>query len=84
MVSTVSLLQLQHEGIMSAASAQQQRLSGMFPDFADPMGEDLPTFMQWALACVRSRAFKVGAEAFAFLPFLDIANHRSKPNTDFR
>lgn len=56
----------------------------MFPDFAEPMCDDGPTFMQWALACVRSRAFKVGNDAFAFVPFLDIANHAEQPTADFR
>lgn len=31
--------------------------------------------MEWGFACVRSRAFRLGPEAFAFVPFLDMANH---------
>eukprot|EP00798_Chlamydomonas_sp_ICE-L_P009043 gene9043-16166_t len=49
--------QLQHEDICSAAVAQQARLEALFPDFAVPVAPGLPTWFQWAFACVRSRAF---------------------------
>jgi hypothetical protein len=40
--------------------------------------------MQWALACVRSRAFQLSPDCFAFVPFLDAANHAAQPNANFR
>lgn len=43
-----------------------------------------PTWLQWAFACVRSRAFKLADECFAFVPFLDVANHEEEPSCDFR
>ncbi len=63
----------------------QERLAGLFPGLATPMGNDSSTtFMQWGLACVRSRAFQLGKDRFAFVPFLDIANHSPAPNAAFR
>ena len=57
----------------------------MFPGLATPMGNDSPTtYMQWGLACVRSRAFQLGKDRFAFVPFLDMANHSPTPNAAFR
>lgn len=56
----------------------------MLPELMEPLGPGLPSWLQWAFACVRSRAFKVGPEAFALVPLLDIANHSAKPNADFR
>ena len=44
---------------------------------------DGPTWFQYAFACVRSRAFKIGEEAYAYLPILDTANHSPEPNADF-
>ena len=34
--------------------------------------EDGPGLLQWAYACVRSRAFFLGNDYFAFIPFLDM------------
>ena len=63
----------------------QDRLAGLFPGLATPMGNDSPTtYMQWGLACVRSRAFQLGKDRFAFVPFLDMANHSPTPNAAFR
>ena len=42
------------------------------------------TYMQWGLACVRSRAFQMAKDRFAFVPFLDICNHSTAPNAAFR
>jgi len=47
-------------------------------------GAGPPTYLQWGLACVRSRAFVVGKEAFGCVPFLDAANHAADPNADHR
>ena len=63
----------------------QERLKALFPGLATPMaGDNTPTYMQWGLACVRSRAFQLDKERFAMVPFLDIANHASEPNAAFR
>lgn len=43
-----------------------------------------PSWLQWGFACVRSRAFKLRDECFAFVPFLDLANHALDPSCDFR
>ena len=48
------------------------------------MGPEQPSFFEWAFACVRSRAFRLGEQRFAFVPFLDIANHSPSPNAGFR
>jgi hypothetical protein len=42
-----------------------------------------PTFLEWTLACVRSRSFKLNNDSFSFVPFLDIANHAVEPNCNF-
>lgn len=44
---------------------------------------DGPTWLEWAFACVRSRAFQLGPDCFAFVPFLDTANHAGEPNANF-
>ena len=64
----------------------QERLKALFPGLAVPMdGNNVtPTYMQWGLACVRSRAFQLNKERFAMVPFLDMANHASEPNAAFR
>ena len=43
-----------------------------------------PTEAEWGLACVRSRAFQLAESRFAYVPFLDLANHAAEPNADFR
>ncbi|EFJ46131.1 hypothetical protein VOLCADRAFT_121106 [Volvox carteri f. nagariensis] len=73
------LAELQHADIANAARAQQARLSSLFPMFMEPLAPDVPSWFQWAFACVRSRAFRVGPDAFAFVPFLDFANHADAP-----
>jgi len=45
---------------------------------------DGPTWFEWAFACVRSRAFQLSTECFAFVPFLDAANHAEQPNANFQ
>lgn len=44
---------------------------------------DHPSVLEWAFACIRSRAFRISADAHALVPFLDIANHADRPNADF-
>ena len=43
-----------------------------------------PSWLQWGFACVRSRAFELRKDCFAFVPFLDGANHAADPSCDFR
>ncbi|GLI68384.1 hypothetical protein VaNZ11_012712, partial [Volvox africanus] len=73
------LAQLQHTDIAQAATAQKARLTALFPELMEPLAPDVPGWLQWAFACVRSRAFRVGTDAFAFVPFLDFANHAEAP-----
>ena len=49
-----------------------------------PLPAGGPTWLEWAFGCVRSRAFRLGPESFAFVPFLDAANHAAEPSCDFR
>ena len=46
--------------------------------------EEGVSYFEWAFACVRSRAFQIHKDAFAFVPFLDAANHAGQPNADFQ
>jgi hypothetical protein len=67
------LAELRHEEMAAAARAQRERLHALFPGLSAPAGVEASTsWLQWAFACVRSRAFKVGAEAWATAPFLDM------------
>lgn len=95
MQEDTTLLELQHRAIIEAAVAQKQRLRQLFPGLAVSMLDDddaenssstrnkSPTFLEWTLACVRSRAFKLNNDSFSFIPFLDIANHAIEPNCNF-
>ncbi len=56
----------------------------MFPSLMEPHAEDCPSWFQWAFACVRSRSLKLGPDAFALAPFVDLANHGIEANSDFR
>lgn len=80
------LLELQHSVIIDAAIEQKQRLKTIFPGFSTPMEEpNAPTYIEWAAACVRSRALQVGPQAFALVPFVDVANHdHERPTADFK
>lgn len=42
------------------------------------------TPLQWALACVRSRAFQLTSTLFAQVPFCDLANHSDRANAMVR
>ncbi|MEW5301267.1 MAG: hypothetical protein WDW38_009476 [Sanguina aurantia] len=78
------LQQLQHESIASGARQQQVRLKGLFPELSELLDAETPSWFQWAFACVRSRSIRAGAEAHAFVPFLDFSNHAPEPTADFR
>ena len=78
------LAELQDSSIQANALAQRERLAGLFPSLAAPTdGTQLPSLLR-SFACVRSRAFKASDDCFAFVPFLDTANHANEPNADFR
>lgn len=77
------LTQLEHKAIIEAARQQKQRLNTLFPGLSVPLCDNGPTYLEWAFACVRSRAFRLGQDIFAFIPFLDAVNHNIDPNTNF-
>lgn len=91
-----ALAALQHPRVADAAMSQQARLAAAFPELATPARTPLgaganrnnepehPTHLEWGLACVRSRAFQLGPSRFAYVPFLDLANHAAEPNASFR
>jgi len=94
--SAARLEQLQHPRVAANAATQQQRLASSFPHLTVPASAVLglrnnseaesehPTLLEWAFACVRSRAFRLGESTFAFVPFLDVANHADAPTSNFR
>lgn len=82
------------DALASAARDQRARLAATFSGLASPFTDSTPhpTFMEWAFACVRSRAFslrraskeKEESPVFAYVPFLDCANHAPEtPTADF-
>lgn len=84
---------LQHPEVARGARAQRERLRALLPEISREGQEGaeeveapgcLPPgrTLEWAFACVRSRAFEVGENAFAFVPFADLANHADKPSAD--
>jgi hypothetical protein len=80
-------LQLHTPAVEAAAVAQKERLRALFPQLmpdAEDEEEEGPGLLQWAYACVRSRAFFLGGNYFAYLPFLDMANHSSHPTAAYR
>lgn len=79
----VLLHMLGHADIIQGALAQKSRLAQMFPGLAVQATGGGPTWMEYAFGCVRSRAFALDQERFAFVPFLDTANHAADPNANF-
>ena len=61
----------------------QARLRALFPGLAQEEGGAAPGWLRWAFACVRSRAFRLGPERYAFVPFLDAANHAAQPRAAY-
>jgi hypothetical protein len=70
---------LQDDDVAGAARQQRQRLSDLLPSLASPSG---PHTLAWGFAAVRSRAFALGGDAFACVPFADLANHAAEPSAD--
>ena len=62
--------------VVSNRICGRKRMTGMHG--AD--GTDT-TPLQWALACIRSRAFQLSPTLFAAVPFADLANHSPRPNS---
>lgn len=62
----------------------QARLHVLCPGLMEDGSGGEPGWLQWAFACVRSRAFCLGPDRFAFVPFLDVANHAAEPRGAFR
>lgn len=80
------LAELHHNEAALAAQAQQQRLRSLFPELMPAAGagpEMFPSQLQWTFALVRSRAFAMGDNHYALVPFLDLANMSTTPNVDF-
>lgn len=77
------LCELQDDEMERKAKEQKERLRGLFPGLGVAMEDGGPTWMEYAFGCVRSRAFSLGKDAYAFVPILDAANHALEPNADF-
>mmetsp|Transcript_41386 Transcript_41386/g.105857 ORF Transcript_41386/g.105857 Transcript_41386/m.105857 type:complete len:465 (+) Transcript_41386:144-1538(+) len=78
------LPEFQHAALQAGAEAQRERLAALFPGLASPRATGgLPPLLR-TYALVRSRAFRASEDSFAFVPFLDAANHAPDPNADFR
>ena len=76
---------LDHHEIIEGARQQQDRLMSLFPALSQSdEEEDEPSWMAWAFACVRSRAYKIDEASFALVPQMDLANHSVQPNANFR
>lgn len=78
------LEQLDHPEIIEAARQQQQRLMALFPALSQSDDEDEPSWMAWAFACVRSRAYRIDGSSFGLVPNMDLANHSVQPNSNFQ
>lgn len=72
-------------GLADRARDQRARLDAAFPGLAAPASDagPVPSHFQWAFGCVRSRAFALGGDSFAYVPFVDAANHERDPSADF-
>jgi hypothetical protein len=76
---------LDHPEIIEGAQQQQQRLTSLFPALSQiDEEEDEPSWMAWAFACVRSRAYRIDGSSFGLVPHMDLANHSVQPNSNFR
>ena len=82
--------ELQDDEMVGKALEQKERLRGLFPGLsvavdADGAGAGGCTWLEYAFGLVRSRAFCLGDNHFAFVPVLDAANHAtSEPSADFQ
>jgi len=80
------LKEIQNQTIVDGARAQKERLRTLFPELMPSLEEEEvegPGLLQWAYACVRSRAFFLGGSTFGYIPFLDMANHSERPNAAY-
>lgn len=80
-MSAEALSMLQHDAVIIAAKKQKERIN-MIAELCQEMSGshgDTETLIRW-YANVRSRAFQVDENTFAFIPFLDQFNHSVNPN----
>jgi len=82
------LQQYQNETVITGARGQKERLRSLFPHLMPEEAAEEgsgPSVLQWAYACVRSRAFFLKDDNFAYVPFLDMFNHSSTtPSVGYR
>mmetsp|Transcript_1341 Transcript_1341/g.4645 ORF Transcript_1341/g.4645 Transcript_1341/m.4645 type:complete len:475 (+) Transcript_1341:42-1466(+) len=93
-LTEVLLHELHHAACEEGGRQQQARLAALCPDMMQtPTPQNLKeacgscSDLQWAFACVRSRAFTTGEHGRSMVPFADMANHTDAaqgPNSDFR
>ncbi len=82
--------ELQDDEMVGKALEQKERLRGLFPGLSVAVDADDAdgggcTWLEYAFGLVRSRAFCLGDDHFAFVPVLDAANHAtSEPSADFQ
>lgn len=65
-LSPSTLDEFQHSSLKAGAMAQQERLRMLLPDMMPPQDAPetaFPSVLQWAFACVRSRAFVVESKS---------------------
>eukprot|EP00966_Prymnesium_polylepis_P187831 4354405-Prymnesium_polylepis.1 len=91
------LAAVQDDALERAAQLRRTRVASLLAGAAGPLGE---AWSHWAFAMVSSRPFRIaapespaytaGASApppppkFAFVPFIDMANHDAAPNVEVR
>ncbi|CAN0524315.1 unnamed protein product, partial [Ectocarpus sp. 8 AP-2014] len=59
----------------AAAAAGETATAAATKEAAEKETDAVPMALLWAFAMVRSRAFAADGDRFAFVPFLDMANH---------
>lgn len=74
------LKECQHSELIQAALLQRERIAQL-NTITSPGEVDTSEKLTSLFACVRSRAFEVYDNVFAFVPFLDLCNHSRQPNS---
>ena len=73
----LEVLRVADAAVASAAEEQRVRLAEVLPSLAAASPP-----LAHGFALVRSRAFALGGDAFAVVPFADLANHAASPSAD--
>jgi hypothetical protein len=73
-----ALAALHDADVAAAAREQRARLAAVLPSLAAAK----PHSLAWGFGVVRSRAFALGGDVFACVPFLDLANHAADPTAE--